>query len=185
MIRTLTEHPGFRRLWLAQTVLALGDACFRMGMLEVFRVSGLSQDVETAKMFFVLSISGLVLGPFVMAQVDRWQRVRLMIGCDIARLVLTLGMVGWLQWQTTTPATLWMVYGLVLISGVLATYYLPVRYALLPALVPADRLVQANTMLTTKSPGSIAKTRLSPISSAVTSGLWKMPRPCDRMPISR
>jgi predicted MFS family arabinose efflux permease len=42
-----------------------------------------------------------------------------------------------------------VLYGLVLLSGVLATYYLPMRYAMLPTLVPANQLVQANTILTT------------------------------------
>jgi hypothetical protein len=43
---------------------------------------------------------------------------------------------------------------------------------------------QAKTILNSRSPGSIEKTRLPPISKPVVGALWKMPLPKDRTPIS-
>lgn len=151
-MRALFRNRDFRRLWLSQVILSLGDACMRMGLLEVFLRSHLDQEVETAKMFFALSVPGLLFGPLAMANLDKWERRRVLMISDAVRTVL-MGLMVWWLWQAAdsgdAPRVLAWVYFLIFLIGVIATFYLPARYALLPNIVPGNELIKANTLLTT------------------------------------
>lgn len=151
-MRALFRNRDFRRLWTSQVVLSLGDACMRMGLLEVFLRSHLDQEVETAKMFFALSVPGLLFGPFAMANLDKWERRRVLMISDAVRTVL-MGLMVWWLWRAAgngdAPRVLAWVYFLIFLIGAIATFYLPARYALLPNIVPGDELIKANTLLTT------------------------------------
>jgi len=89
----LLNNAGFRRLWISQIMLALGGASMQMGLLEVFRAHGYDVRVETAKFSFALALPGLVLGPFAIAWLDRWQRRGVLIISDGIRAVLVAGVV--------------------------------------------------------------------------------------------
>ncbi len=151
-MQALLQNRGFRNLWISQVILALGDACMRMGLLEVFKFCGLNQEVEIAKMFFALTLPGLLFGPFAVAHVDKWPRRNLMVFCDAVRALLLAAMVAWL-WQALgaegRPQHLRWAYVIIFLVGVIVTFYLPARYALLPNLVDPDRLIPANTLLAT------------------------------------
>ena len=85
---SLLDNKGFRRLWISQIALALGDAVMQMGLLEYFRAHGYSERTETAKMFFAVALPGLLLGPLAIAYVDRWQRRHVLIASDASRAVI-------------------------------------------------------------------------------------------------
>lgn len=150
-MRELLKNPGFRSLLGAQMILALGDACLRMGLLEVFKRCGLDVEVETAKMFFALTLPGLVFGPFAMILLDRWERKSVLVVSDLLRAVVMVALVAWLfgaLHQAAPPTTLRVIYALVLVNGIIVTFYLPARYAVFPNLVADHQLIQANTLLT-------------------------------------
>lgn len=150
-MRAVLRNRGFRCLLGAQMALALGDAFMRMGLLEVFRRCALDLEVETAKMFFALTLPGLVFGPFAMIHLDRWRRKHVLVVSDVLRGGLMVLMVLWL-WRalagSTPPASLLPVHLLIFLIGTLVTFYLPARYAVLPDLVETGQLIPANTLIT-------------------------------------
>jgi MFS family permease len=151
-MRAVLANPNFRRLWLAQIALALGDALMQMGLLELFRAHGFNERVETAKMFFAVSLPGLVLGPVAMAYVDRWPRRQVLLVSDALRAALVVGVVVWLVPLMTGRVeyqSLLVVYLAIGVIGVVATFYLPARAAWLPNLVGTEQLVKANTLFAT------------------------------------
>jgi len=151
-MRAVLANRNFRRLWIAQIVLTLGDGLMQMGLLEVFRSHRLNVPVETAKMFFAIALPGLVLGPFAVAYLDRWQRRSVLMLSDAVRAVIVVGIVVWLLPLLTGRVeyrTLALVYVMIGLIGAIATFYLPARTALMPNLVPADQLVKANTLFAT------------------------------------
>lgn len=151
-MRALIQNAGFRRLWFAQIVLALGDSCMRMGLLEFFRVHGLNVKVETAKILFAVALPGALLGPVAMAYLDRWQRRSVLMVSDALRMVLVLIIAAWLLPLLTGRVQergLTVVYGMVFLIGAITTFSYPARYAWMPNLVEAEKLVQANTLFTT------------------------------------
>ncbi len=149
---SLLDNKGFRRLWISQIALALGDALMQMGLLEYFRAHGYSERTETAKMFFAVALPGLLLGPLAIAYVDRWQRRHVLIVSDASRAVIVGLIAAWLLpvLMGRVPfRNLFAVYALILIIGSITTFYYPARYALIPNLVGNERLIQANTLFTT------------------------------------
>ncbi len=182
-MRALFRNRGFVLLLSAQIGLAIGDACMRMGLLEVFRRCQLNVEAETAKMFFALSLPGLVVGPLAMAYLDRWPRRRVMIFSDALRALLIAGIVVWL-WQALRapepPRSLFPVYLLIVVVGTVVTFYLPARYAILPNLVPADQLLPANTALTASMAvigvagmplGGLVAVKMGPLWAVLLNGL--------------
>jgi len=149
---SLLDNKGFRRLWISQIALALGDAVMQMGLLEYFRAHGYSERTETAKMFFAVALPGLLLGPLAIAYVDRWQRRHVLIVSDASRAVIVGLIAAWLLpvLMGRVPfRNLFAVYALILLIGSITTFYYPARYALIPNLVGNERLIQANTLFTT------------------------------------
>ena len=145
-------NRNFRRLWLSQVVLTIGGSLMQMGLLELFRRQHYDVQTETAKFSFAIAVPGLVLGPVAMLYLDRWQRRSVLILSDAVRALLALAIIGWLVPILTGNVAqrgLLEVYLLVGVIGIIATFYLPARVALVPNLVEAGQLVQANTIFTT------------------------------------
>jgi len=153
-VKAVLANVNFRRLWISQIALALGDALMQMGLLELFRVHGYDERVETAKMFFAVSLPGLVLGPVAMVYLGRWQRRTVLMISDGVRAVVVVGIVLWLLPLIAgrmDQQSLLVVYLGIGAIGVVAAFYLPARSALLPNLVEPELLVKANTLFATSA----------------------------------
>ncbi|HVM60439.1 MAG TPA: MFS transporter [Verrucomicrobiae bacterium] len=149
---SLLDNKGFRRLWISQIALAVGDAIMQMGLLEYFRAHGYNERTETAKLFFAVALPGMLLGPLAIAYVDRWQRRHVLIASDASRAVIVAVIAVWLLPVVLGHVAfrnLFAVYALILIIGSITTFYYPARYALIPNLVGNDKLIPANTLFTT------------------------------------
>ncbi|GAC1635796.1 MAG: hypothetical protein NVS4B2_23550 [Chloroflexota bacterium] len=82
----------------------------------------------------LLPVSGVI--------VDRWDRTRVMIVADLARTVCMLGLM-----TIQSRATLLIAFPLVFLNAALSTLYLPGYRAMIPDLVEADELIEANAVL--------------------------------------
>lgn len=151
-MRAVLKSINFRHLWIAQIVLSLGDGLMQMGFLEFFRIHHYDKRVETAKLLFALSLPGVLLGPVAMAYLGRWQRRTVLITSDVIRAVLVVGIVVWLLPYLRDGAerpSLLFVYVMVGLIGVIATFYLPARSAIIPNLTDPEHLLKANTLFAT------------------------------------
>lgn len=149
---SLLKNVGFRRLWTSQVILALGDAVMQMGLLEFFRVHGYKVRSESAKLFFAVALPGALLGPLVIAYLDRWQRRHVLVVSDASRALIVGLIAAWLvpaQMGHVGTRDLFAVYTLIFGIGAITTFYYPARYALIPNLVGKEHLIQANTLFTT------------------------------------
>ncbi len=129
----------FRRLWLAQTVSALGDflALFAVQAAIVFRMHGNARDV--AGVFIALLAPTVLLGPLAGAFADRWDPRRTMIASDVARGVLIL-----LLTQAATVAQICVISFAV---SCCSTFFAPALAITLPLLVPRERLLGVNARM--------------------------------------
>src|SRR6266404_2106469 len=141
-----------RFLWLlsSQIALTLGDGLMRMGLVEVLREhQHFDKRVEIAKLSFAVAVPGLVFGPLVMVVLDRWQRRSVLIVSDVIRGVVVLAIAFWLLPLLSGQVEnrgLQLVYWMTGVLGIIATFYLAARSALLPNLVATEDLVHANTI---------------------------------------
>ena len=131
----------FRRLWVGQAVSYFGDMMNTTGLAIMLFVISHSTGVVAlgliAKGIPTIAL-GLVAGPIV----DRFDRQRVMIFADVFRGVLTV----------TIPffALTWLpgVFVVVALVAAASTIFNPAKQAILPNLVPAGRLVKANSLIT-------------------------------------
>src|SRR6266481_3651830 len=93
---SLLDNTGFRRLWISQIILALGDAVMQMGLLEFFRLHNYDVRAETAKLFFAVALPGALLGPLAIAYLDRWQRRHVLVVSDASRALIIGIIAAWL-----------------------------------------------------------------------------------------
>ncbi len=137
-VRLFGTHMFFR-LWIAQVVSSLGDW---LGFLAIAilaaRVGGGSGGAAVGLVMTARILPGFFLSPVAGVMVDRWDRKKVMVTCDLGRaaVVATLPFVD-------------TVYGLVLASLILEVGTLlwsPAKEASVPNLVPTERLASANSL---------------------------------------
>ena len=131
--------PNFFRLWLAQVVSSLGDW---LGFLAIAtlatRVGGGNAGAAVGLVMTARLVPGFFLGPLAGVLVDRWDRKKVMVTCDLCRAVLLCC----LPFVDT-------VAGLVFASLLMEVFTLlwsPAKEASVPNLVPPDRLASANSL---------------------------------------
>ena len=149
-MRAVIRNARFLWLLSSQIALTLGDGLMRMGLVEVLREhQHFDKRVEIAKLSFAVAVPGLLFGPLVMVVLDRWQRRSVLIVSDVIRAVVVLAIAFWLLPLLSGQVEnrgLQLVYWMTSVLGIIATFYLAARSALLPNLVATDDLVHANTI---------------------------------------
>lgn len=141
------RNRRFRALWLSQFVSGLGDWLV-IGLLIplVTTLSGGSA-LAVAGIMIAKIIPSLLLSSFVGVFVDRFDRRRLMIACDVARALLTLILL--------FTNSLALIYLTVLLMEVASLFFSPARNALIPRLVAEEELTVANGLAYTTQQASM------------------------------
>jgi MFS family permease len=140
MWRLLREERNFRRVYLSQLISLGGDWFAVIPLLTLLpRLTGTG--VWGALVLAADTLVFAALSPYAGAIVDRVDRRRLMIVCDLvsAALIALLLLV-------RSEETAWI--ALVAIGGVAAAkaFYTPASSAAIPNLVPAEDLLAANAL---------------------------------------
>jgi MFS family permease len=92
----------------------------------------------------------VLFGPVAGAMVDRWDKRRTMLACDLART----GLVAAIPWLFLTTGHLWVVYVVAFFVFLLGIFFNAAKMAMIPDLVERHELLAANAALT--SVGRIA-----------------------------
>jgi dTMP kinase len=134
--RRLLANPGFRRLWMSQFISGIGDWLV-IGLLMplVTSLSG-GSSFAVAGILIAKLLPALVLSSLTGVLVDRFDRRRLMIACDLARAALTLGLL--------ITNDLAIIYLIVLLMEVGSLFFYPAKNALIPHLVAEEDVAMAN-----------------------------------------
>jgi dTMP kinase len=157
----LLGSASFFRLWLAQVVSSLGDWIGLFAILTLTaRVGKGSPEAAIALVMSARMIPGFFLASVGGVLVDRWDRRRVMVTCDVGRgLVLaTLPFVN----------TVWGLFLASLILEVLTLLWSPAKEASVPNLVKAEKLASANSFSLAAAYGTF------PIASALFASLTKV-----------
>ena len=87
LIRT---QANWRRLWFGQIVSLLGD-WFNLIASASLIASLTGSGFAIGGLFVVRSLAPFLISPFAGVIVDRYNRKRILVGCDLARVVVVLG----------------------------------------------------------------------------------------------
>ncbi|MFE2529690.1 MFS transporter [Streptomyces sp. NPDC059382] len=138
----LSRNKDFNVFWLGQALSVIGGSIsyFALPLLVLEATGSLAQmGLITA----VAAVSAVGTGLFAGHVVDRVDRRRLMIVCDLARAAL-LGAVPFL-WLA--GPRIWLLYLMTAVVGVLKTLFDVAYVTAVPGLVPAEDLTSANGRL--------------------------------------
>jgi dTMP kinase len=137
-VRLFGTHEFFR-LWLVQVVSSMGDWLGLSAIIVLAsRVGGAGGAGAISLVMAARIIPGFFFGPMAGVLVDRWDRKRVMVVCDLGRATV----VALLPFVDNLA-------GLVLASLVLEVFTLlwsPAKDATVPNLVPPEHLTSANSL---------------------------------------
>jgi MFS family permease len=167
--RTSHEPPGprllgsssFFRLWLAQVVSSLGDWIGLFAILTLTaRIGKGSPEAAIALVMSARMIPGFFLASVGGVLVDRWDRRKVMVICDVGR-GLTLATLPFVD-------SVWQLFMASLVLEVLTLLWSPAKEASVPNLVKPDKLASANSFSLAAAYGTF------PIASALFASLTKV-----------
>lgn len=147
----LRKNRNFLFLWAAYGISAFGDHLSELGLMVLMAVEkGQEQTRITAAMTFVFFMPFFVLGPLAGVVADRVPRKYIMIAADIIRAGIVasiplLPVVAGLVDGQALPLYLGLLP--LLLVGTFAAFFSPARLSILPALVPDEQLVRANSVI--------------------------------------
>jgi dTMP kinase len=153
--------PAFARLWIVQVVSATGDW---LGLVAITaladRIGGEYAGASIGLVLAARIVPGFFLAPLAGVLIDRWDRKRVMVVCDLGRatVMLSLPFVD-------------SVAGLVVASLLLEVFTLlwsPAKEAVVPHLVPRRYLTTANSLSLVAAYGTF------PIGAAIFTFLAKL-----------
>jgi MFS family permease len=138
----LTE-PNFRRLWIGQTVSAVGDGLTGVALtFAVLAISGSATDLGLVFAAFLIPRVAFLLVGGVWA--DRLPRRYVMIGSDLVRAAAQLVVAGAIFSGTRE---IWPFVLAAAVSGAASAFFTPAMVGLIPQTITPDRLQDANSLL--------------------------------------
>lgn len=130
----------FWRYFVAQSISSLGSIVGRMALgLLVYDMTG--SEWAMGALLLVSSIPEIVLRLLGAPLIDRFHRLKLMAFLDVVRFATYL--LAWVAF-TTGAAGLWIFYLQAAITGITGALYMPAAMAIIPSLVPTEKLDRAN-----------------------------------------
>jgi predicted MFS family arabinose efflux permease len=139
--RLLRDNRNYRLLWIAQVVSELGDWFYALAVYHLLLdlTGGKAQAVALAVVMQVLPQT--LVAPTAGVLNDRVSRKAVMIGADLARFLIVLGML-----VVREPRMVWLVYPLLFLETVAASFFEPAHSAVIPNIVSEAAVLKANTL---------------------------------------
>ncbi len=141
----ILRHRGFKNLWLGQLISQIGDSLyFVVFMFMVKKITG--NDAMVGLVGACETLPYVLFGPSAGVLADKFDRKRIMWLSDMVSggFLLSLGALVFLA--PSTPV--WLLASTAFIMSTLRAVFLPAKSAAIPALVPADELLKANSFST-------------------------------------
>jgi dTMP kinase len=153
--RRLFRNRGFGALWVGQTISGIGDWLI-VGLLipMVIRLSN-GSSMAVAGIMIAKIIPSLLIGSVLGVLVDRFDRRRLMIACDLINSVLCLGLLATNALSDSPGLALAVIYTVTFLMEICNLLLVPAKNALIPMIVEEKDLAAANGLSYTTQQASM------------------------------
>lgn len=132
----------FRLLWTGMTLSLLGDGVLLVALAwQAYQLS--NRPAAMSLVGVALTVPQIVLVLFGGVVSDRFERRRLMLAADVVR-GMSLAFLAWLS--ISGVLTLWHMVVFAAVYGAASAFFMPAFEALVPQLVPEERLTEANAL---------------------------------------
>jgi MFS transporter, DHA3 family, macrolide efflux protein len=139
--------PAFRNLWLGQAISQLGDSfyfvIFAFMTLKITgsaAMVGMVSALETLPYLFLSAYAGVLA--------DRIDRRKIMLVSDQLSALLLAGFAASIYFCDGKPPV-WLLMATAFSLSVSRIFFMPAKSAAIPALVPTDKLLEANSLSAT------------------------------------
>lgn len=139
--RDVLKNRNFLFLWLGQVVSNFGDRLSQMALVALVYQRNPGSEIALAKLISFTIIPVFIIGPIAGVWVDRLNRRNVMIISDVFRGVLVLSIPLFIKLNQILP-----VYFVIFILFSVSRFFIPSKMAIIPELVPRDKLLVANTL---------------------------------------
>lgn len=140
-LELLRGNVHFRRLWAGNIVSLLGDWFNFIALVSLIdRETG--SPLAVGFVFIAKMLPFALASPFAGVLVDRLNRRRLMIGTDLIRAVIVLGLV-----LVSGPETAYLAYILTAAQMIVGSAFVPARSASIPNVTEKHELLTANALM--------------------------------------
>jgi|TARA_B100001094_G_scaffold67749_1_gene63964 dTMP kinase len=147
VVKVFGSYQYFR-LWLVQLVGSLGDW---LGFLAIAaaatELGGGTPETAVGFVFSARIIPGLFLAPLAGVLVDRWNRKRVMILCDLGRVAILL--------MLPFATTVWHLVIASLALEVFTLLWIPAKDSVVPSMVPKESLTTVNSLQMAATYGTV------------------------------
>ena len=156
------RHPNYAKLLTGQVVAAFGDRINQIAILNIVIGTGHTSKYSADIMFWA-TLPAVVLGPFAVALIDRWNRRKTMFTSDMARAILVMSI----------PILMiyihhhYVIYFLVFLLGIFSALFGACRLAIMPSLIPQNFLMSANAI--SSQAGNIGTLVAVPLGTGIVS----------------
>lgn len=140
--RRLAANARFRRLWISTFVSGIGDWLVIGFLLPLVTTLSGGSSFAVAGIMIAKIIPALLFSSLIGVLVDRFDRKRTMIVCDIVRGVLSLGLI--VIAGLSAGPQLAFIYAIVLAMETASLFFWPSKNALIPYLVAEEDVTAAN-----------------------------------------
>jgi MFS family permease len=135
----LFANRNFSLLWTGQLISLIGDRIHIIALGAL--VSGRGTALEVGVTFAMTAVPSVFLGPLAGVLVDRWDRRRTMIACDVVRAALVLAV------PLAFEVHIGLVYAIAFGIATVTLLFRPAKTAVVPAIVDSRDLVTANSAM--------------------------------------
>jgi MFS family permease len=138
---SLFSYRDYRNLWISNLVVTIGASAFPIALA----VTVLDAGGTTTTLGLILAsrvLSSVVLAPVGGVWADRLPRKFVMIGADIYRAILMIGLI----FVATPSVPAWGLAVLVFAMGAGEAFGFPASGAILPSILPAEKLPAGNVL---------------------------------------
>lgn len=143
--RNVLKNRNFSFLWLGQIISQFGDRLDQMALIALIYRFAPGSTTQMAKVMAFTILPVFLIGPIAGVYVDRWDRRRTMVVCDILRGFLVLLIPFYLMKMNS----LLPIYIVVFLVFSLSRFYVPAKMSIIPDLVKSDDLLLANSLVNT------------------------------------
>ena len=144
-ILKVLKNRNFLFLWVGQLISQFGDCLVSMALISLVYDKFSASALAYAKLIFFIIIPVFLIGPIAGICVDRCNRKKIMITCDVIRAVL----VTLIPFLMQMNRGMIFVYICVFLIYSSTRFFLPSKLSIIPDLVSGDKLLAANSLTTT------------------------------------
>lgn len=137
----LLRNRNFFLLWLGQVISNFGDRLNQMALVALIYQQNPGSEMALAKLISFTIIPVFIIGPVAGVWIDRFNKRNVMIISDILRGCLVMLIPIFILTKQIL-----LVYLVVFLTFSISRFFIPSKMAIIPDLVPKEKLLLANTL---------------------------------------